>query len=186
MNDVPLIQQVARLNERLDTVDTALHLREKKKRDPWIKIRIPRRVKVKAQSKRESNVIVVWLGGNKRVDFKTGRIKDGLISVEGHEFGYESEAIYHYKKWPLCVVFEWRLLPVGGRLEEYRRLIGDDKTVEQAKTLGVNTFGQQTIIRAIQKAHLEGTGAARKGVSLILWLLIGVGAIYAVSKLFGG
>lgn len=184
MTEIPLTKKVSDVDERLTKLEAQNPSTTTKK--PWLKIKIPGSVKRHAKKAKQTNAIAIWHGSNKSVDFREARIKDGLIIVGDKEFAYEPEAVYYHKKWPVVTVYEWRLLPFGGRVEEYRRLAGDKIDQDIAKRLNIESYAQQTIIRGIERGIVQDDKVKSKGPSIIIWLLIGVGAIYVISKFFGG
>lgn len=134
----------------------------------------------------KNKVLVCFLRANKQVMIKEGCIDDGRLIIDDQQYAYESSTVYQYRKFPFIVILEWRLLPVGGRAEEYAfRRVGGDEDAALAEELGINNFGQMTIIRGIEASKVEGLKKKTGGISMILWLLLGVGALYLIAKIFG-
>jgi len=178
----PLLEAMEELEGRVKLLEQGGPVKMKK----WkVKVKLPWKVKSKIKGER---VGAVWLGANHILDFKAATIQGGLLKVEGHgEFEYDPVAIYRYKKWPMVVLFEWRLTPAGGRAEEYHnRVLGGEDDVKVAESLKITSYGQQTIIRAIEQAEVKKDEKKKFNMNII-WIIIGVIALgYLALKMFGG
>lgn len=162
---------------------------EKKKKElkaaKKMRVKIPRFIKKKPKDTISLGVLV--LGANRHAKFEKGTYKDGLIYVGDKAYKYEKGGVYHIKKSPFVVLYEWRTLPVGGIAEEYKSRVLDGEDDEAVATeLNITNYGQQTIVRAIEQSQVDDMKGKMKGLAPIAWLFIGVGAIYVISKLFGG
>lgn len=147
-----------------------------------------------AKSKKPNKIVVVWLGSDRKVQFKVCEIHSGIIQVGDYQFKpYEAKAIYHFKKWPVCVALEDRLDLVSGSGDELVNdaLVGGslfDKMDDswKAKFKGLNDFAQQTIIRIIEKIEVDKELGKKKGKLPIVWIVIGLGILlYVLGSAFG-
>lgn len=176
-------------------MEEKLEVIEKNFRDEEIKrmkkkeFKLPFGIKMKTRKAvRKGKVLAIYLRHNRNLEFRIADIFGGLIRLDKYEVNlYETDAIYTYKKWPVVVVFEWRIMPVGGKVEQYKnRVIGGEDDKEVAKTLNITTDGQQTIIRAIEQAEkAEDANKKKGGLSPIMWLLIIGAGGYLLAKIFG-
>jgi len=134
---------------------------------------------VKAKAKRgikRNKMLCVWLGANHNLQFKVVNVIGGLIQVGEYQYkAYEDGAIYHYKKLPVVVALENRLTLVGGMTD-----------FKNAKDLNVGDFAQQTILRAIEKVEVDKEVGKKKKFNMIWLILLGIVAIYLISKAFTG
>lgn len=138
------------------------------------------------KSRKQGHIVVLFLEANKNAVFKDGVLRDGRLLVGDVDYGFEPGAVYYYKKVPIMVVIEWRITPVGGDTEEFRfGFSGGESDESLAAGLKITNFAQQIIIRGIEASKLDDVKKKVKA-SWLLWLLLGVGAIYLLSKLFGG
>lgn len=158
--------------------------------------KIPGGIRSKAKrGVKDNKILCVFLRNNKTLEFKLVKIFDGLIEVDKYLFNaYESDAIYTYKKLPVVVILEWRIIPVGGETDAIiqnnkpslkAKIMGGLDDAENADLLNIKSFGQQTIIRAIERATLEDLNKKKKGFGIIWWILIAGVLIYIVGKALG-
>lgn len=175
------------IEDKLNSIDNSFRdeeLQRVKKKE--FKLPFGIRMKTKRAVKK-GKFLCVYLRNNKRMEFRIVDVFGGLIKVDKYElFAYESDAVYNYKKFPVIVIFEWRLLPVGGGIDEYlARILGGKEEQDKAKELNIKTDGQQTIIRSIEKAEKNVEDNKKKGLSMFLWIIIiGVGG-YLIAKMMG-
>jgi hypothetical protein len=143
------------------------------------------------KASKQGKVLCIFLHANKNMTLKVVNIVDGLVEIDiglkKYQFkAFEPGAVYRYKKWPVIVAFEWRLLLAGGIAEEYMaEVIGGDDSVAAAKELDITSFGQETTIRAIEKAELEKDQPKKKGMGMWIWILVGGVALYFIAKSAG-
>jgi len=176
-------------DERLRRLEEHTNIEGKKRKEKKLRIKVP--AVFRSAAKKDPRVSVcLWLSHNKLAEFKKIVFKDGLLYVGENSYFYDERAIYSlkqgFKRLPLVVVKEDRLIPVGGVVEEYksRVLLGgedEDHTLEK----DLHNHGQQTIIRGIEQAELDKDKKKGKGGSVILWIILGVAALYLVAKVFG-
>jgi hypothetical protein len=186
MTDKTLIQMLVEQDERLKKLESGDTTGGKK----WsFKMKIPGRIASKAK-RNKMKAAALWIGPNRRIEWKLANEKDGLwwIDVEKQKvsFAYEESSVFTFNKTPIIILYSWRLLPVGGKAEEFQtRIIGGEDDQVLAEHLGIKTFGQRTIIRGIEQAELEKE--QKKGGSMTwIWIaLIAVGAIYLLSRFLG-
>lgn len=183
-----LTKDVEEQETRLKKIEERLHLNKTKKEKKWT-IKIPSMIKRAAL--KQGHVAALVLRANKNAEPKKAYIRDGLIHLEGDTYAYEAAAVYHLKQGtktiPLVVIPEWRLLPVGGKTEEYMmRVWNGEEAQKVAKELKITNEGVKTMIRAIEQAEVGKDEKKKGGISPIVWLMIGVGIIYVLSQLFGG
>lgn len=173
--------------QRIKNLETALRVENEGKNKKW-RIKIPN--KILRKLKKTQNSSCLWLGHNSNAEFRLIEFKDGLLWQGKNSYAYERGAVYNLKQGrkrvPLVVVYEERLLPVGGKAEEYRsRLVGDEFDHELAEALQIKNIGQQTIIRAIEQAEIDKDKKKTGGLSIIWIILLVVGALYLISQIFG-
>ena len=180
--------------DRLENIEKILE-EQKPKEKPikgW-KIKIPSFVK-RGVKKGNNKAAALFIGANRRAEWRVAVAKDGLWEIMDGEkkrtFGFEEAAVFDLKQGsksiPIIILFTWRLTPGGGMAEEYRsRLIGGEADEKIATSLGIKTFGQQTIIRGIEQAELDKDAPKKGGFGWVLWILLGLGAVYLILKYLG-
>lgn len=145
------------------------------KKKQW---KLPFGIRMKARKGiKRQKILCIWLGSNKVLDFKIVQITGGIIQVGKYQYKpYETGAIFHYKKMPVCVALEWRMTLVGGQTDW-----------DNAKTLNVGDFAQQTILRAIEKFEIDKEAGKAKRKFPVVWLVVALGiVIYLITKSVGG
>jgi len=141
------------------------------------KFKLPFGIKAKARRGiKRDKMLCVFLGSNHKMEFKIVNVVGGLIQINDYQYkAFEEGAIYHYKKFPVVVVLDWRITLVGGKTD-----------FKNAKDLKVGDFAQQTILRAIEKVEVDKEVGKGKKKIPIVWIVIGLGiVIYLISKSFG-
>jgi len=175
--------EVDNLKQKTKSMESAFKSADTKK-----KFNLPFKFRKKKPFK-QGKVLVVWLGYNHNVVFKWGVVRGGLIIVDGEQYrAYESGAVYFYKnKFPVVLLFEWRLTPAGGTTEQRLvKPIGGDEDKRFADDNGLFSHAQQTIIRAIMQAEIDKDEQKKKGGKSIIWIVIGIGiALYFILKALG-
>jgi RecG-like helicase len=158
--------------------------------------KLPSKVKGKIKRKnKEGKILIVFFRNNKTLEFRYAPIIGGIVHLSAetpsgqkeYKFSlYEPEAVYIFNnKIGAIGVFEWRLTPIGGLTEEYRsRLVGDQVDQKLAEELGLNSYGQETIIRAIEQAELS-KDEKKKGSFSIIWIILGLIAVGLVLQQLG-
>lgn len=164
--------------------------KEKKKKV----FRWPRNVKGKAKKEQaKGKHLVLVLRNNRQAEFQWVKGEGGLDQYGKYDFcKFDASAMYQYKKHNFLVVPEWRLEPVGGDVEELElkciqegKLWGGENDITQADKLKIGTSGQQTIIRAIEKAEVD-RGEKKKGNwGWLIWVGVAIVAGYLILKLTG-
>jgi len=185
-----IIEQTREHDDRLKKLEETIEMKGKKKKK-GIKIKIPGFLS--RAIKNDPNVsLALWLGANHEAEFKKAIYKEGLIYVGEQSYMYEEGSIYRLKigkkRLPFLVVFEWRLMPVGGKVEEYHnRVLNGEDAEETAKKLGVTNQAQLTIIRRLEQEEAE-IGKKKKGGfnMIVLYLVLAALVLYVIAKAFGG
>lgn len=180
------------IKDKVEQVDKRLKSVEGK--DVLDKSKKPFKLPFKFRGKRnykKGKVLVIHLGYNHYLNFKWGVLQGGLIKVgtgdEEEYYDYESGAVYFYKKFPVVVVFQWRLNPAGGMAEEYKnKNIGGDDDKGYADDKGLSSHAQQTIIRAIKQAEIDKDDDKKKSKKGLIWIIIaGVVGVYLIANSMG-
>lgn len=146
---------------------------------------------IKAKAKRnikQGKILVIYMRSNRSMEFRFCKVVGGLIELDGETYkAYEGKAIYHYRKYPVMMFYEWRLTAAGGVTESYQsRVIGGELEEKVAKELKIGDFAQQTIIRAIEKIELDKEIGKKKGKLPIVWIIIGIGILlYFLAPMLG-
>ena len=144
-------------------------------------------------AKKKGGFLGIILKANKNIEFRLVELKHGLLKFGEYEFNaFENDAVYHYKNMPVVVVLEWRLLPVGGRIESYKNddsfkysEVGGKADEVIANKYNLTGYAAQTIIRAIAAAKVDKEEGAKKKLSMVWILIIGGIALYLVLKALG-
>lgn len=182
MNTIDTIKEQER---RLKELEEALHI-QKEKKEKKFKFRIPIKFQ-RATKKNTQTAAAICIGHNRRIQWKKAVERDGLWHIGEQKYAYEESSVFFIKNTPVIIIFEWRMIPVGGIAEEYKsRIIGGQEDQDNAALIGIKNFGEQTIIRAIEQAELDKDEKKKGGMGWIIWILLGVGAIYLLSRFFGG
>lgn len=159
------------------------------------KYNLPFLVKMKAaKSKKPGKILVIWLGSDRKIDYRVCDLESGIVKVGDYHFKpYESKAVYHYKKWPVCVVLEDRLTMIGSSTDDLlssclvKSDLPDslpDSYKDEFKKL--NDYAQQIIIRVIEKTEVDKELGKKKGKLPIVWIVIGIGVLlYFLAPLLG-
>ena len=183
-------EELDQAKERLAALEQVTNV-QKKAKDKKLQIKIPIRLLRKAKAKPEKSV-GVFMYHNREAEFKEVTYRDGLLYCGEQSFTYEPGCCYQLKykrkRIPLYVIYEWSMIPEGGKTAEYRnRLVGTEFDKDLAEKLGVKSAGQQTIIRRIEQAEVDKEGKQKKPLGgMIIWIIVIVIIIYLASKLFGG
>ena len=174
--------------EKLEVDNTVLSEKVIGHKKPKRILRFPKRYQSRRKY-RKGLIPVIWLGSNHLLSFKWGEIRGGVIKIGDYEYKAKEEgAIYYFKRKPVILAFEWRLVLVGGRADVVRsRLLGGEFDEAWAKEQGLSADAQQTIIRAIMDAEIESeSGKKKKGKLPIAFIILLAGiAIFAIGKVAG-
>lgn len=190
-----VVERQEEQEKRLADLEEALRSRVKEK-DRKIRIKVPGWLL--RQSKKDGSVsAALFLGANRVARWKKAVYRDGLVYVGEQSYGYEETAVFTLqqgmRKIPITVVFEWRLLPVGGRAEEVwararegSGLVDSKVLGEVADALGLKNLAQLSIVRRIEQAEVD-KGEKKKGGMAWIWIVLGLGVLaYIAMKFFGG
>lgn len=155
------------------------------------KVKMPRKARAAVRRGLKKNKILVqFFGSNKHFDSLVGYIDGGLIRVGDDQFEYDPTAVYFWKKGkiPVYGVVQWRLTPVGGKADAYQgyHSVGSEEAEAYATRLNLKNYGQKTIIRGIEAEEVGADAKKKKKPKLLLWIILGVAAIYLLSKVFNG
>jgi len=190
-----IVDKVEENEKKIHAIEEQIN---KKKNIGW-KFRIPKKL-LRIVDNDSSKVIALWISPNRSAEFKTAFARSGLwyiddktIKTTGQRdaYAYEEKAIFQLKikkkRYPIIILFSWRLLPGGGDAEEYEALILGGKTSEEAlKQTGIHKHGQLTIVRQIEQAELDKDGIKKKmSMSWIIWVLVIGAIIYLISRIWG-
>lgn len=158
--------------------------------------KLPGKVRGKIKRKnKEGKVLVIFHRYNRTIEFRYAPIVGGIIHISAetpigqkeYKFClYEPQAVYNYNnKIGVVSAFEWRLTPIGGKTEDYRaRLTGDQIDHKIAEEMNLNSYGQETIIRAIEQAELSKDDK-KKGSFAFIWIILGIIALGLILKQAG-
>lgn len=185
--------QVETMNQQLKDL-TSVFSEPKKKGGKNKGFRLPGKITSKAKKAMKlGNMLCIYYRVNKNIDFRIVKEIGGIIELDKtlrpqekyHINIYESNAVYRYQKYSVISVYEWRIPPIGGVVEEYHsRLIGGEEDVDLAEALKITNYAAQGIIRGIEKAEVE-KGEKKKGkISPIILLVVGGIALYVLLKAF--
>lgn len=200
MAEVPLIEKIDFLSKKVDFVIDQQQASRKVELLPpapmppieFKRWKLPSKFKMGAKKKiKQGKTLVLMLGANKRAELDWGLIDKGMIYFGDKCYGYEPEAVYTYEnKFPFVAVFEWRLFPVGGAVEEYRsRNVGGVGDIQTAEGLKIYATGQQIVKRQIELAKIAKLEDGKKGSpNMMMWILfavVGIVVVYVLLKMFG-
>jgi len=157
---------------------------EEVKRVKKKEFKLPFGIKMNAKKAiKRGKVLCVLLRSNKSLEFRIVPIFGGLVQIDNYSYNaYESDAVYVYKRLPVIVAFEWRMLNVGGIAEKDYCVVGGSNTEEHAKKNSLINHAQQAIIRSFEEAK-TGDGKKKKKGMNPLFLIIGV--VVAIAVLGG-
>lgn len=174
--------------------------REEREQQEKIKIKKSRIFKwpgnVKRKAKKEKKLgkhLALVLRSNREAEFVWIKGEGGIDQYGKYDFcKYDASAMYHYKKYNFVVIPEWRLEPVGGIVEELEqkaiqegKLWGGETDIAMADLMGIGTAGQQTIIRAIEKAEVDKNDKKKGNWGWLIWVGVAIVAGYIIAKLMG-
>lgn len=189
--------------EQLDSQEkkiTELEQQLKKKNEKPFNIRIPfRTVKDVKKAKENNKVAALWVGPNKRAQWRSATYRDGLwylddkkIKTTGEKktFEYEEQAIFQIeqkkKEIPFVIFLDWRLVGVGGVAEEYEaHVINGKSTEEAARITGIHSHGRNTIVRHIEQSELDKEQTKKGGMGWLIWIVLAIGVIWVLMRMFG-
>jgi hypothetical protein len=139
--------------------------------------------------------LALILRKNRTADFKWIENFGGLAQYGQYGFSeYEMSAVYNTGKYPLIVIPEWRLNPAGGKIEQAEqdgfikidiKLFGGISDILISNTLDVGDQAQQTMIRVMEKVESDMSAKKKGNFGWLLWVGIGLVAIYIIGKLIG-
>jgi hypothetical protein len=194
-----LTEDIQSIKETLEKqeVEKKLILEEETKKKKKKLFKLPGKVKSKSKKAlKAGKTLAVILKNNKTIDFQWVENFGGLVQYGPYEFSmYEVGAVYNYNnKLPCIVIPEWRLTPVGGMVEDAERegnivipqkLFGGEADILISQALKIGSQAQQTTIRAIEKKEADMMGKKKGNFGWLLWVGIGLVAVYIIGKLIG-
>lgn len=145
---------------------------------------------------KEGKFLVCYLRNNRSIDFFWTPVIMGLIDVDPKYrpikvtpyHGFEPGAVYSFKnKWPVLVIPEWRLLPVGGVVEDLERSVafGGDEDKENAAVLKVHTTAEVVLANMMERKEMDATQKPKGSYGWLIWVGIAIVAGYIILKLVG-
>jgi hypothetical protein len=193
LNDIE--KKIDDVNVKVDRVDKLINDGDKKQKKKLFK----KFGKAKRQAKKslkEGKVLVCYLKNNRDVEFFWSEIVMGLIDVDPiykpvrmkPYHGFESGAVYNFKhKYPVVVIPEWRLLPVGGVVEDLERaiLFGGDKDKVKALELKIGSTAEVVLANMMEKKELDASAKKKGNWGWLIWVVVGLVALYVIGKLMG-
>lgn len=139
---------------------------------------------------KKNKILVPFFGSNKGFEFLTGIIDGGLVRVGEDSYELDPTAVYYWRKGrvPVYGIIQWRLPPVGGKPDLYQGLlsVGGEEAENIAKALNITNYAQRTIIRGIQEEEVGADKKKKKKMPWILWVLLGVGVVFVLSRILKG
>ena len=154
-------------------------------------------IKRKAKkSIKEGKFLICYLKNNKTIDFFWAESTMGLIDVDPNYkqvrvkpyHGFEPEAVYTYKnKYGAIVIPEWRLLPIGGVVEDLEREIGFGTTndINNAKILNITSMAEITLANMMEKKEIDANLKKKGNYGWVLWVGVAVVGGYVLLKVLG-
>jgi len=122
---------------------------------------------------KKSEFLCVYLNTNRRMNFRFCKVVNGMIYVpdkNGDRFYNASQAfVFHYKKYPVFIIKEWCVDPVGGI--DYADDVANGRIIDP----------QTVTIRAIEAREAQ----LKKPMNMMFWLLI-LGVIAVAAFIFFG
>lgn len=188
---------------KADIEDLKLQLKKKAEEENITKkkklkaFKFPSIVKRKAKkSIKEGKFLICYLKNNKTIDFFWAESTLGLIDVDPNYHkvrvkpyhGFEPEAVYSYKsKFGALVIPEWRLLPIGGVVEDLEREVafGGTEDVLTAKALNITSMAEITLANMMEKKELDANAKKKGNFGWLLWVGIAVVGGYVLLKVLG-
>jgi len=146
--------------------------------------KIPRKVRNQRKA-RKGFIAVLFMRNNHRVDWLWAQEEGGIMKIKDKYYGFDNTAVYFDKKYPIMVVYEWRLIPAGGSKDKVLPFAGGEADKKVAESLGIETYAEKTIIRAIEKVEIEREDKKKKKFPIILIVIIIGIIIYLVSRFLG-
>lgn len=172
------------INEKSEELKNFEKLNKKKS------FKIPFKFRLKNPYKK-GRFLIIWLGANHYLDFKWGLVEGGVVKIldKGEVLDYnvyEKGAVYFHKRYPVGVVFEWRLGLAGGNAEEFgTKVVGGDADKELADKYGFSSAAQRSIIRAIKNEEIAKDEKKKKKLPIgFIILLIGI-VLFIIGKAAG-
>jgi len=157
-----------------------------KKKDFKLPFNIKRNLKKKIKA---NYLLAVILKKNKQLEFRLVKTIGGIIDLGNYIINqYDEEAVYTYKNFPVVVVFEYRIIPVGGSIEKIKAEVlgGSNDSVEiQSRYNALDTEVAQTILKAVEVAKNEGFETVKPKKYFLWWLIGGVIVLYFVGSALG-
>lgn len=185
------------LNKKLDKIDAKLNEEEVKKKEKkklfkgWGKAKRSAKKSIK-----QGKILICYLKNNRDIDFFWAEQTMGLIDVDPNYqgirvkpyHGFEPGAVYSFKnKWPVIVVPEWRLLPVGGVVEDTEKaiLFGGDVDKVRAGELNILSMSEITLANMMEKKEIDASAKKKGNWGWLLWVGIGIVALYLIARVMG-
>jgi hypothetical protein len=179
-----LAQQVQDLNEKLERISGEDIKRGKKEKKFKLKWSTTYQMKMNLK---KNKVLCIHLFSNRRMEIKFYELENGMLVVRNKKLGdkYYNAAqnfVFMYKKYPVYIIKEWCVDPMGD--EQYDRMLStvDNKEYERDVDAGRLIDPQTITIRAI-----EAREALQKKPMGSMWIWIAVIGIVVVGAylLFG-
>ena len=182
-----LKEQLDKNTEDVGLIRDYLQMKDKQTKERFFKIPFGIRFK-SGREKKKGKILALWLRNNHTAQFIYASIDGGLIIVETKagkkSYNYDNTAIYFYKRIPLVVIFEWRLVPAGGVIESFQnRVLGGEDSAKLSEEMGINAYAQETIIRGVEKTEIEKLDKKKGKFGFVWILLIGGVVVFVILKL---
>lgn len=153
-----------KVNEMYDKIANEEKGKKRKKRS--VK---PRKAKLSKGKRQKGYIVVMKLHENRFVDFEKVPVEESAYKLKEdtyHALPYDSDVFFYKGKYPMVIQPTTKKNP-------YNPLLGENETK-----------GQKHIMNLMSK-HAIKEGKKKAG-NILIYLLIGGAAIFAISKLVGG
>ena len=118
----------------------------------------------------------ILLRRNGALDLKKFKIEDGAVYLPDSKTYHEAEgdAIWSYKKNPTIIQPEWSVLPLKR-----------EGLAKETREQGINVEGQRFIMKIAEEVAIGLRKKGGMGKNIILWIILAIGAIVAISFILG-
>lgn len=132
--------------------------------------------KLSGQQIKKGFVLVLLLKSNNNIVVRKLQVINGNIYLKENETFHLAETDYIgiYKKWPVVILPEWSNEPLSK--EMLIRKIDENKS---------SIKPQQQIIHLMEDAKAAELTKAKKSIRGLVWIVLGIGAIYLAGKQLG-
>ena len=157
------------VSEKLDRLLEGFETMQEKK-----KFKLPLRIRMQKGKFRKNYAIIQIIRTNGAIDFKMAPIEDNTIKIGDVYHEATAKYVMRYKKYPLIIVPEWNIIPLGKPEEQ---VFDSEKNLKEAMAKGQLSFPEKFILNAIKMDLVKPKSKINFTTILVILAVIGGGLI---------